>query len=531
MSDTLPGYSPSFKKPSDILKLRRRSRQGQNSVDNPPIPGVRPYSPGPARSPRSLKRRNPFASLENTVCSPGKRRTLSGQGECGERISSPARGCGLARLDGLKTPPREEKPELRAWERTAPPAACKNLRQQLFDCVGNGAVLEDNLSRVLAAAPILQEPKLSTDLRCAFQQSLVYWLHPSLPWLELFPRIGADRKMAGKATPWSQDEALHQVLMSEWALSFTSLYNLLKAKLCPYFYVCTYQFTVLFRAAGLAGSNAITAILSPTTRGLREAMRNEGIEFSLPLVEGSVDSSKKLKVSEIANADLKDSKMEKVCAEEDREESDDDEGFSWLEEMGVQDKIKKPDCMSIKLSKEKNEVKLDHKPESVVMVKGTNTFTLLNFLINCKSLVAASGSQAGLPPTLLCPNAFRGATMQTLKARSVNVRTQVNSGYKDQFSLEITGPIMPHTLHSFTMLLKSAQKGAFSAGAYTHEPTAVFNICAKSEDTLNVVSSGKDLAACGLHPKTLDQMIQEPALGKSALRHLEVSNYKCTWKS
>ncbi|XP_069492339.1 protein downstream neighbor of Son isoform X3 [Ambystoma mexicanum] len=470
------------------------------------------------------------------------------------------------------------------------------LPMELFDCVGNGAVLEDNLSRVLAAAPILQspqkapprassgaaefpvdwsvktrllftsslpftwsdhlkaqeesqglvmhcrattvnlppcvqEPKLSTDLRCAFQQSLVYWLHPSLPWLELFPRIGADRKMAGKATPWSQDEALHQVLMSEWALSFTSLYNLLKAKLCPYFYVCTYQFTVLFRAAGLAGSNAITAILSPTTRGLREAMRNEGIEFSLPLVEGSVDSSKKLKVSEIANADLKDSKMEKVCAEEDREESDDDEGFSWLEEMGVQDKIKKPDCMSIKLSKEKNEVKLDHKPESVVMVKGTNTFTLLNFLINCKSLVAASGSQAGLPPTLLCPNAFRGATMQTLKARSVNVRTQVNSGYKDQFSLEITGPIMPHTLHSFTMLLKSAQKGAFSAGAYTHEPTAVFNICAKSEDTLNVVSSGKDLAACGLHPKTLDQMIQEPALGKSALRHLEVSNYKCTWKS
>lgn len=28
---------------------------------------------------------------------------------------------------------------------------------------------------------------------------------------------------------------------------------------------------------------------------------------------------------------------------------DDDDGFSWLEEMGVQDKVKKPDAVSIKL--------------------------------------------------------------------------------------------------------------------------------------------------------------------------------------
>ena len=58
---------------------------------------------------------------------------------------------------------------------------------------------------------------------------------------------------------------------------------------------------------------------------------------------------------------------------------------------------------------------VDHKPESVVQVEGAHTFTLINFLINCKSLVAAAGSQAGLPPTLLAPTAFRGATMQTLK--------------------------------------------------------------------------------------------------------------------
>lgn len=71
--------------------------------------------------------------------------------------------------------------------------------------------------------------------------------------------------------------------------------------------------------------------------------------------------------------------------------------------------------------KEGQTVSLDHKPESMVCVEGPHTFTLINFLINCKSLVASTGSQAGLPPTLLAPRAFRGATMQTLKV-CVHVR-------------------------------------------------------------------------------------------------------------
>lgn len=72
---------------------------------------------------------------------------------------------------------------------------------------------------------------------------------------------------------------------------------------------------------------------------------------------------------------------------------------------------------SLPRRKEKHEVQLDHRPESLVLVRGSNTFTLLNFLISCRSLVAAAGPQAGLPPTLLSPVAFRGGTMQTLKVR------------------------------------------------------------------------------------------------------------------
>lgn len=565
MSELLPGYSPSFKKPAEILRLsRRRSRSEaypRTALFSPGevarrVPGVRPFSPGTQRSGgTAVKRRNPFASLENTV--EAKRRAAS-LAECDFMVPAvekenpePVQICKVEDVlleDSLEPEPvnttKSESPEkpLTASEpakgSVTYPADWSLKTRLLFTSShpfswtdqlkaqeeAQGLVLHCRATAV-SLPQTIAEPKQCTELRCAFQQALVYWLHPSLPWIPLFPRIGADRKMTGKNSPWSQDESLQQVLMSEWSLSFTSLYNLVRAKLCPYFYVCTYQFTVLFRAAGIAGSDVITAVMSPTTRGLREAMKNEGIEFSLPLLEN--DPNRKQKSSETSQPDEK----ETGNASEGEEiplDSDDDESFLWLEEMGVENKIKKPDAISIKLRKEKNEVKLDHRPESVVLVKGANTFTLLNFLINCKSIVAAAGSQAGLPPTLLSPVTFRGATMQTLKARSVNVKTRVQAGYKDQFSLEISGPVMPHAAHSLTLLLRAAQKGSFSTSLYTHEPTTVFNT--SIHDQYCKEKDSAELVNCGLHPLTLEQFSQLSILGKTSLRQLELSDYMYTWK-
>ncbi|XP_025896164.1 protein downstream neighbor of Son [Nothoprocta perdicaria] len=394
-----------------------------------------------------------------------------------------------------------------------------------------------------AAAPALppgaQDARACAALRCALQQSLVYWLHPWLPWLPLFPRAGAaaDRSVAGRACPWAQDEAVQQALLSEWSVSFTSLYNLLRARLCPYFYVCTCQFTVLFRAAGLAGSEVVTAVISPTTRGLREAMRSEGIEFSLPWVEESRIRKQKNSEVNVEAEGVRSPEVDKSTEEAEEpapsdDDDDDEESFSWLEEMGVQDKVKKPDTISIKIRKEKNEVQVDHRPESVAVVKGTNTFTLLNFLINCKSLVAAAGPQAGLPPTLLSPVAFRGATMQTLKARSINAKARAQLSYEDVFSLEVVGPVLPHSLHLLTELLRCAQQGAFSATLYTHEPTAVLNTpLHEASAAAGKEAVCRDLSDCGLHPKTLHQLSQASPLGKSSIRFLEMKDYAYTWKS
>ncbi|XP_074001183.1 protein downstream neighbor of Son [Numenius arquata] len=562
----VPGYSPGFKKPPATLRLKRKRLRRSEAATAAPLPcgAAPPAASAPAR-------RNPFSSLDNAPRAAG---TLQPR-ERGQRPPPPPAGGSpsaapfwqllesvcedkptrraepsertsiLALTDDLHLPvavpevpssPRHEFPadwslKTRLLFMSSQPftwAEHLKAQEEAQGFVQHCRATETNLPERI------QEPKLSTELRCAFQQSLVYWLHPSLPWLQLFPRIGADRKIVGKATPWSQDEALQQVLMSDWSVSFTSLYNLLKAKLCPYFYVCTYQFTVLFRAAGLAGSDVITAVISPTTRGLREAMRSEGIEFSLPLVEERRTRKQKNSEgnleTEVANSLKVGNSLED--GEEPAPSDDDDESFSWLEEMGVQDKVKKPDTISIKLRKEKHEVQMDHKPESLALVKGTNTFTLLNFLINCKSLVAVAGPQAGLPPTLLSPVAFRGGTMQTLKARSINAKARVHLAYEDIFSLEVVGPVMPHSLHALTMLLQAAQRGAFSAVLYTHEPTAVFNTDLNAaRPALNKETICKDLTGCGLHPKTLDQLSQCPTLGKSSIRFLEMKDYAYTWKS
>ncbi|KAG8518551.1 Protein downstream neighbor of Son, partial [Galemys pyrenaicus] len=520
MALSVPGYSPSFKKPPEILRLRRKRARSLGAAFEPAprraaLAAGLPLRPFPAAATagdpggggRASARRNPFARLDNRPRAaaeppdgpprgpqeaPGRVSGRRRRGALGlqdwlgrERGKFSRSGGRWARRfldsnqendwlweekfperttipESLQTPhtsfsesdtPSSESPELpvdwsiktRLLFTSSQPFTWADHLKAQEEAQG---LVQHCRATVVTLPQSIQNPKLSTELRCAFQQSLIYWVHPSFPWLPLFPRIGADRKMAGKTNPWSTDETLQHNLMSDWSVSFTSLYNLLKTKFCPYFYVCTYQFTVLFRAAGLAGNDAITALISPTTRGIREAMKNEGIEFSMPLLNKNGRKKKKASGTSLEHGE------EQALSDEDEEES-----FSWLEEMGVQDKIKKPDILSIKLRKEKHEVQMDHRPESVVLVKGTNTFTLLNFLINSKSLIATSGAQAGLPPTLLSPVAFRGATMQMLK----------------------------ETIH-------------------------------------------EELASCGLHPKTLDQLSQIPSLGKSSLRHVEMSDYHYSWR-
>lgn len=76
------GYSPSFKLPAEITRMRRKRARSDSSAKEGPSPGgsaaaTRPFSPGPLLKDQNQcragrKRRNPFATIENTY-SPRKK--------------------------------------------------------------------------------------------------------------------------------------------------------------------------------------------------------------------------------------------------------------------------------------------------------------------------------------------------------------------------------------------------------------------------------------------------------------------------
>ena len=59
---------------------------------------------------------------------------------------------------------------------------------------------------------------------------------------------------------------------------------------------------------------------------------------------------------------------------------------------------------------------LDNRPESMVKIKNCNG--LFNFLLNASFLCASSGTMTGIPPTLISPSTFEGASLSKCKISS-----------------------------------------------------------------------------------------------------------------
>lgn len=119
-----------------------------------------------------------------------------------------------------------------------------------------------------------QDPN-ALDSAC-FQQNIMYWIHPVLPWLSLFPRLTSEVKLTTKVPNVAENSDIAEALQSRWCQSFHSLFNLLRCGKCDYFYLCAAQLTVLFRAANIGGMAKTSAYITPTTKGIREGFDKEG---------------------------------------------------------------------------------------------------------------------------------------------------------------------------------------------------------------------------------------------------------------
>ena len=160
-----------------------------------------------------------------------------------------------------------------------------------------------------------------------------------------------------------------------------------------------------------------------------------GVIFTMPQLE---DRGKKETGSESQDDDSDEEEEREPGDGSDDEHSDKRE---WLESMGL-DKEQFPllNPKTVTPHQRNNLRTIDQQPTSTVLVKGADTHALFNFLLNCKSLTANTGPQAQVPPTLLAPVAFDGATLKSLRVNQGILKHQQAKGMKqvngcDQFPI------------------------------------------------------------------------------------------------
>lgn len=250
-----------------------------------------------------------------------------------------------------------------------------------------------------------------------FHQCLMYWQYPHLPWLNLI-----NRNVKSNAS-FKIGEEESTSLLTDWTECFRNLFQLLRARQCPYFYVFANSFTVLFRAAGIGGRSEMHAFLTPTSRGLRDLLKKADIEFTMPLKTTKLNTEN----SEVLE------KTEDPTEEDDEE--DDLEPEKWLQSLGVD---KKDIRLTDDLKAKKKECEDDFGDTSIVLIEGVDCQAFFNFLLNAKSTVPKVGKLAGIPPALLSPVAFLGSTLRKQSIRSSKIRVEQT----DYFSMELKGEFL-----------------------------------------------------------------------------------------
>ena len=310
MSQSSPAGPIRLAKPSSVIKLKIKKKK---STQNPAIRSSNALKPinGPIQDGRaqSLKRANPFR------CSPSKKPNLTSDAKTSE--------CRLFNvLDGLD----ENLENISANTHQTSTIAQENTSKQIFNTgnvVAKQAEEETPTDEVEGSESFPLDWSLKSKVRFTSSESFNWcgalktrdesqgllnfvrcqtmecdsadeslensingypslfcsftkvWTHPSLPWLELFPRKSADGKSNMKRDLQVTNE-IASSLHSDWVSSFRSVFNLVRVGFCPYFYLVGIQNTMLFQAAEINRDRTLQVLITPTTKGFRDALRKEG---------------------------------------------------------------------------------------------------------------------------------------------------------------------------------------------------------------------------------------------------------------
>jgi len=327
-----------------------------------------------------------------------------------------------------------------------------------------------------------------------FHQNMMYWQYPHLPWLNLVQRNSNANNQFKMNVPESE------AILKDWMECFRNLFQLLRARQCPYFYLIANQFTVLFRAAGIGGRCEMHALLTPTTRGLRQLLKEEEIEFVQPLKSQTREES--TPNTSIVEHDIENRNPEMSEGEGEEEEDE----MKFLASLGVNTTdIKFKDDIKAK----QKEIEDDNGEVSIVLIEGVDCQAFFNFLLNAKSTVPKVGRLAGVPPTLLAPVSFLGGTLRKQTFRTSKLRLEG----ADYFSIELRGAILPHTVHTLCSLL-SEIKSSYSLTFQAYSSTVAFTKASRmlledldsSQAKADHVFGRENLSDCGMPNAILESM-------------------------
>jgi hypothetical protein len=314
--------------------------------------------------------------------------------------------------------------------------------------------------------------------------------------------------------------------------------------------VLTQSFVVLFRAQNICGMEEIHAILTPSTKGLRQLLKD--INFTMPLMPSnmrksdsasqingdnsstnvdcqndlsnlsesnqvnftapissdetnSTDSNSNNGIDDLKKGNntekLKSNKTNDDDEDDENEDEDDsDEPDEWLEQIGLNSTVNFKASTLQRNSKDAQKesfLNFDNRPRSTLFfTEGGDVQALFNFLLNSKVCVASSGPLSGVPPTLLSPTPFLNATLQKVKVEQNIVKSLTSTGSSlTQYALDFIGPLMPYHIHRLCNLFRLTQSNDFEMVANPLVQSMPLNCVKKCDEKRENVESDDEITS------------------------------------
>jgi len=320
----------------------------------------------------------------------------------------------------------------------------------------------------------------SVSNRVKLASKLVYYEFPIIEGRSLFPRHACDvTTRSGWTYKPKTETKLHYY--EWWQKSFMSAYKSFVKKRLPFFYVCSQDYTALWRNS----ENEQECLVTPVSEGFKTLLMSEGAEIMNP---NDVNLTPEQLVS---NSEP----LPKLNAESDEDEIEvdqEEDAQFWKSIICEVSKDRNDTMRQDSRSSSNGNSKNKMVKSSTVLVRGKKNLRLLhNFLLNSKCSITVAGPQQNLPPTILSPLPFQGGSIQFLRVKTGAMRVGAkeddslirmsqssqsqHQNSQQQWGLDVTGPILPNHLQAIIEIFNETQKGNYSLAMAAYKYMGSFN--------------------------------------------------------